>query len=132
VVGSGRVGRDAWARAARLDAKTKGLDRQVRHGMTHGPDAVHRLIEDSGWSYPVSVTRLEREHPLANVTMNERGDSIMLVELLSEVEADSFGSRSDLEATLEPIFEEISRDRNPGVVTRVKRLFLGNETGRDE
>ena len=55
--------------------------------------------------YPVPVAKLEREHPIKRITINEEGDTIMVVELLSEVDADSFNDPSDLVETLEPVFE---------------------------
>ena len=91
--------------------------------MTHGPDAVHELIRESGWSYPVSVSRLERIHSLENVELNEDGLSLMLVELLSDVEADTFESESDLHEKLEPVVHERIRERTPGLFGRMKRLI---------
>ncbi|MFC6823724.1 hypothetical protein [Halopelagius fulvigenes] len=93
--------------------------------MAHGPDAVHELVSESGWSYPVSVRRLEREHALANVQLDEDGNSIMLAELLSETNVDRFESRDDLEAKLGPVFESESRRRKVGFFGRIKRTFLG-------
>ncbi|RDI70121.1 hypothetical protein [Halopelagius longus] len=93
--------------------------------MAHGPDAVHELVSESGWSYPVSVRRLEREHALANVQLDEDGNSIMLAELLSETNVDRFESREDLEAKLGPVFESESQRRKVGFFGRIKRTFLG-------
>ncbi|WP_101296997.1 hypothetical protein [Halegenticoccus soli] len=93
--------------------------------MTHGPDAVHELVEDSGWSYPVSVRRLEREHALANVQLDERGNSIMLAELLSGADVDRFESREDLDRKLRPVFEAERKERATGVIGRLKRSLLG-------
>lgn len=93
--------------------------------MTHGPDAVHELVEESGWSYPVSVRRLEREHALANVQVDEEGNSIMLAELLSQTDIDRFESREDLDSKLGPVFESESERRAVGVFGRIKRAFLG-------
>ena len=92
-------------------------------GMSHGSDAVHELIRESGWSYPVSVSRLERNHSLANVELNEDGLSLMLVELLTDVEADTFESEDDLHDKLEPVIRERIRERTPGLFGRVKRLI---------
>lgn len=93
--------------------------------MTHGPEAVHELIEESGWSYPVSVRRLEREHALANVQIDAEGQSIMLSELLLDADVDRFESREDLERKLEPVFEEELVSRSNGLLGRVKRSLLG-------
>lgn len=93
--------------------------------MTHGPDAVHELVEESGWSYPVSVRRLEREHALANLQLDEQGNSIMLAELLADAKVDSFDSREDVARKLEPVFERERRARRGGIVSRIKRAVLG-------
>ena len=92
--------------------------------MTHGPDAVHELVEESGWSYPVSTRRLEREHALANVDVNEDGNSMMVAELLGKADVDRFESREDLEAKLGPVFEAETERRREGVLGRLKRAFL--------
>ena len=92
--------------------------------MTFGPDAVRYLIEESDLSYPVSVRRLEREYALENVELDAAGNSVMLAEILGEVEDDAFESEQDLVETLEPLFEEQSRKRNDGLVASLKRLFL--------
>lgn len=93
--------------------------------MTHGPDAVHQLITESGWSYPVSARRLEREHALSNVQLDEKGRSIMLAELLSEADADRFEDQTDLREKLEPVFEREIDSRRVGVIGRLKRSLLG-------
>lgn len=93
--------------------------------MTHGPDAVHDLVTESGWSYPVSVRRLEREHALANVQVDEKGNSIMLAEVLGQTDVDRFESREDLVTKLGPVFEAESKQRNVGLLGHIKRTFLG-------
>ena len=93
--------------------------------MVYGPDAVHELVEESGWTYPVSANRLDREHALANVQIDEKGNSIMVGELLSAAEADRFESREDLERKLGPVFERESRSRRKGILGRMKGYFLG-------
>lgn len=92
--------------------------------MTHGPDAVQELIEDADLTYPVSVNRLERKRPLANVELSEEGYSIMLVELLSETDVEEFESERDLEEKLQPVFDRKREERKPGVFERVKDVFL--------
>jgi hypothetical protein len=94
--------------------------------MTHGPDAIHELVAESGWSYPVSVRRIEREHALANVDVDAKGNSIMVSELLSKTDADRFESRADLERKLGPVFEAESEARRVGVIGHLKKTFLGN------
>lgn len=91
--------------------------------MTHGSDTVHELIQNSGWSYPVSVSRLERAHSLENVELNEDGLSMMLVELLTDVEADTFKTESDLHEKLDPIIRAHVNERTPGLFGRVKQLI---------
>lgn len=92
--------------------------------MTHGPEAVHELIEESGWSYPVSVRRLEREHALANVQLDERGNSAMLSEVLSRGDFDRFESRSDLEEKVGSAIEAELASRDTGLFARIKRTFI--------
>ena len=93
--------------------------------MTHGPDAVHELIADSGWSYPVEVRRLEREHAFANVQVDERGNSIMVAELLEDVDAKRIESREELQRLFGPVFERESETRQVGFLGKVKRAFSG-------
>lgn len=93
--------------------------------MAHGPDAVHQLITESGWSYPVTVRRLEREHALSNVQLDEKGRSIMLAELLSNTEIDRFEGHTDLRQKLEPVFEREIDSRRVGVIGKLKRSLLG-------
>ena len=92
--------------------------------MAHGPEAVHELIEESGWSYPVSVTRLEREHALANVQLDEKGNSAMLSELFARGDVDRFESRSDLEEKVGELIDQELADRETGLLSRIKRTFI--------
>lgn len=93
--------------------------------MAYGPDAVHELVEESGWSYPVSANRIDREHALKNIQLDERGNFIMVGELLAAADADRFESREDLERTLGPACERESRARRKGILNRVKGFLLG-------
>lgn len=93
--------------------------------MTHGPDAVHELIRESGWSYPVSVRRVEREHALSNIQVDEKGNSMMVAELFSTADIDRFESRDDLEEKLGPVFEAESKRRKVGLIGHLKKTFLG-------
>jgi len=93
--------------------------------MTVGPDAVHELIVESGWSYPVSSRRLERNMPLENITLDEDGNSMMLAEFLNEADVERFESREDLERKLRPVCEAESAARQTSIVGRLKRTFLG-------
>lgn len=92
--------------------------------MTHGADAVHEIIEDSGWSYPVMMSDLEREHALTNLDIDADGKSIMLGELLVDVEVDRFESQEDLEAKLKPVFEAERERRKLSFFERIKHLLL--------
>lgn len=93
--------------------------------MTHGPDAVHELITESGWSYPVSVRRVEREHALSNIQLDKKGNSIMVTELLSKADVDRFESRADLERKLGPVFDAESERRRVGLIGHLKKTFFG-------
>lgn len=92
--------------------------------MAHGPEAVHELIEESGWSYPVSVRRIEREHALANVQLDEDGNSAMLSELFARGKFDRFESRADLDEKVGEVIDEELAERKTGIVERIKRTFL--------
>ena len=93
--------------------------------MAHGPDAVHELIADAEWSYPVSADRLERNYALENVQIDERGNTMMLSELLVAADVERFEDRKDLARKLAPVCEAESEARSPGIVGRLKRTFLG-------
>ena len=94
--------------------------------MTHGPDAIHELIEDSGWSYPVTVNRLERQHALKNIKLDKDGQyMIMVSELFVDSDVDRFESREDLEQKLDPIIESEIESRRVGLFTRLKQSFFG-------
>lgn len=92
--------------------------------MAHGPEAVHELIEESGWSYPVSVQRLERKHALANVQLDEKGNSAMLSELFARGDFDRFESRSDLDEKVGELIEKELATRDTGIFGRIKRTFI--------
>lgn len=93
--------------------------------MKYGPDAIHELAEKSGWSYPVSVRRLKREHALSNIQIDEKGNSIMLAELLTQTEVDRFESYEDLVVKLDPVFEAEIERRNVGFIGHIRKTFLG-------
>ena len=92
--------------------------------MAYGPEAIHELIEESGWSYPVSVTRLEREHALANVQLDEKGNSAMLSELFARGDVDRLESRRDMEEKVGELIEQELADRDTGIFARIKRTFI--------
>lgn len=92
--------------------------------MARGPDAVHEIIVESGWSYPVTARRLENSHPMRNVVIDADGNSMMLPELLYEADVERFESRADLERKLGPVCDRESEARRRGVVDRLKRAFL--------
>lgn len=91
--------------------------------MGHGTDALHELIEDADWSYPVKLQKLEQEHPFANIEIDEKGNSITLVELLEHVDAKQIESRKDLERLFAPVFEQETQARQSGVIGKIKRAF---------
>ncbi|MFB6106641.1 MAG: hypothetical protein ABEJ70_06680 [Halobacteriaceae archaeon] len=93
--------------------------------MTHGPEAVAELVEEAGLSYPVTVSRLERKFPLENIEIDERGNMIMLSELLLDVDFDKFEDREDLERKLEPVMRAESKSRRVGIVGKIKRSLFG-------
>lgn len=93
--------------------------------MAYGPDSVHELIVESGWSYPVTARRLEESQPMENVRIDERGNSMMLSELLHEADVKRFESREDLDRKLGPVCEAESAARYTGVVGRLRQTFLG-------
>jgi len=91
--------------------------------MSYGVDAIHDLIVEAGWSYPVSVQRLEREYALTNVEIDEKGHSTMIVELLDRVEANEFESESDLRQKLEPALEA-EQSQRPSLLDRLKTMIF--------
>lgn len=96
--------------------------------MTYGPKKIAELVEESGWSYPVTTTRLERKYALENVQIDEKGNSIMLGELLSNTDVDRFEDEDDLYVKLEPLFEAERQERHVGVLGKIKQLVLGTYT----
>jgi len=98
--------------------------------MAVGTQEIHELIEEAGWEYPVSVRRFREEYPLENVEVDQRGNSMLLSELLAEVETDRFDSRSDLERTLGPVLERESQRRRVGWLGMLKRAVLGKPLRR--
>jgi len=90
---------------------------------THGTDAVRRVIEDAGLEYPVTVDRLVREHALANVDIDAKGNSIMLGELLNRARVSEFADGDDVDRKLSPVFERLRAERNPSLVGRIIRIF---------
>lgn len=93
--------------------------------MTHGPDVVHEIIVESGWSYPVTARRLEESRPMENVAIDD-DNSMMLPELLHEADVERFESRADLERKLGPVCEAESEARKVSIVGRLKQTFLGS------
>lgn len=92
--------------------------------MSHGPEAVHELIEESGLSYPVTSRRLERKHALDNVQLDEQGNSAMVSELLARGDFDRFESRADLEDKIGSAIEKELTARETGLLARLKRAFV--------
>lgn len=96
--------------------------------MTHGPDAIVELIEEHGMTYPISAARLEREHALANVQIDEAGNSMMVSELLEAVETDRFENENDVREAFAVAFEAERERRDTGIFGTIKQLFLGTYT----
>lgn len=95
------------------------------YDMANGPDSVHEIIVESGWSYPVTARRLETSRPMANIIIDEKGNSMMLPELLHKADVERFDSREDLEQKLGPVCEAESKERHLGILGRLKQTFLG-------
>jgi hypothetical protein len=94
--------------------------------MTHGADAIHGLIEEAGWSYPVTVSRLERQHALSNVALDAGGKyMIMVSELFVDADVDRFESRAELEVKLKTVIEAEIDSRRTGVVETLEKTFFG-------
>lgn len=89
----------------------------------HGVDAVAAIIDDAGWSYPVSTRRLLNEHALRNVEIDAKGNSMMLGELLDPGDVREFTSKTDLERKLEPVFERHRAERRTGLLAKLRGLF---------
>jgi hypothetical protein len=89
----------------------------------HGVDAVAAVIEEAGWSYPVSARRLVAEHALRNVELDARGNSVMLGEVVDPNEFREFESEADLKRKLAPVFERHREDRRTGLLGRVRRYL---------
>lgn len=96
--------------------------------MTYGSKKVAELVEKSGWSYPVSVSRLERKYALTNISIDKKGESMMLGELLAQGDIDRFEDEDDLYEKLEPLFEQERQQRSVGLIGKIKQLVLGTYT----
>lgn len=88
-----------------------------------GVDAVAKLIEDAGWSYPVSTRRLMNEYALNNVEIDSAGNTAMIGELVDPSDFREFTSREDLEQKLGPVFERHRDERRTGIVERIQQYF---------
>lgn len=92
--------------------------------MSHGADAIVEIIDESDWSYPVTVRRLERVHGLDNVRLDAKGDHyVMVIELLSRGDLDRFESEADLREQVAPLVEEELSERRSGILDTVKGLL---------
>lgn len=89
----------------------------------YGVDAIAALIEESGWSYPVSSRRLLNEHALRNIEIDAKGNSVMVGEVVDPSDIREFTSESDLERKLTPTFEQLRAKRQTGVLGWVRRHF---------
>lgn len=90
---------------------------------TYGIDAVTELIEDADVEYPVSVDRLVREHALANVDIDEEGNSIMLGELMNVADVREFADEEDVARTLAPVFDRLREERQVTLLDRLVGIF---------
>lgn len=90
---------------------------------TYGTAAVRELIDDADEEYPISVDRLVREHALANVDIDPKGNSIMLGELLGSADVTEFTSEDDLDRKLGPVFERLREERHTSLLGRLIRVF---------
>lgn len=93
--------------------------------MSYGPEAIIDIIDETGWTYPVSARRLEREHAMANINIDEKGNSMMVAGLFAKADVDQFHSEDDVREKLEPVFQAIREDRREGIMGRLRRTFLG-------
>lgn len=62
---------------------------------------------------------------MANIVIDEDGNSMMLSELLHEADVQRFESREDLREKLGPVCEAESTARRTGIVGKLKRTFMG-------
>lgn len=90
---------------------------------TYGIDAVTRLIDDADLEYPVSVDRLVREHALANVDIDEDGNSIMLGELMNAADVREFADEEDVGRKLAPVFDRLREERQATLIERLVGIF---------
>lgn len=91
--------------------------------MTHGTDAVAELVAESELSYPLRVRRLLAEHALANIDLDERGNSLTLSELLGSTDLREFESEADLRSKVSPLVERHREARRSGPVARLLDRF---------
>ena len=96
--------------------------------MTYGPDTVAELIEEDGMTYPLTVAQLERGHALTNVQIDKKGNTMMIGELLEDIDTNRFEDENDLRKSFEPAFEAERERRNVGILGKIKQLFLGTYT----
>lgn len=89
----------------------------------YGVDAVAALIEESGWSYPVSSRRLLNEHALRNIEIDARGNSVMVGEVVDPSDVREFTSEADLDRKLTPVFEQLRAKRQRGLLSRLRRYL---------
>lgn len=91
--------------------------------MTSGTDAVVDLVDETGWSYPISVKRLLAEHALANIELDEKGNSLTLSELVGSTDITTFEDEADLRRKVEPLVERKRAERRTGIIRRLIDLF---------
>lgn len=89
----------------------------------HGADAIAALIEDAEWSYPVSTRRFLGEYALQNIEIDEKGNSVMIGEVVDPNEFREFTSEDDLRRKLTPVFERLRAERQSGIMRRLRRYW---------
>lgn len=94
--------------------------------MSYGPEAIDELIQESGLSYPVTSRQIERQYALTNIDIDNKGQSIMVGELLVQADIDRFESEEDLHDKLEPLFAQEQSKRRTGITGTLKNTFLGD------
>jgi predicted nucleic acid-binding OB-fold protein len=62
---------------------------------------------------------------MANISIDENGNSMMLSELLHEADVQRFESHEDVREKLGPVCEAESTARQTGIVGKLKETFLG-------
>ena len=95
--------------------------------MKSASDTVIQIIHEAGWSYPVSVRRIENHRPMTNIAIDESGNSMMLSELLNRAEINKFRSPDHVEEVLTELCLVESQHRRVGLLGKLKQSFFADE-----